>query len=80
MKTLTELVKERAHFDHYRDGSLFYRTDSGFAFEVPVADAGAATFHATDRAILFMRWIRPALAQRASWQKMIVDGSDCSVV
>lgn len=45
-------------FTHYKDGELWYRTDCGFAFPVPVIDAGNATFLAQDKALLFMRYIR----------------------
>lgn len=42
----------------YRKGELWYRTESGFMFPVPVSDAADATFLGEDRAILFMRYIR----------------------
>lgn len=45
-------------FDYYRDGSLWYRTVNGDIFPVPVADIGNATFKATDKASLFMRYMR----------------------
>jgi hypothetical protein len=45
-------------FNYYRDGSLWYETQKGFMFPVPVTDIGNATFKAEDRAILFMRYIR----------------------
>lgn len=62
MRSLTELVKENVSFQFYRDGKLFYKTDSGFMFEVPVDDAGTGTFKASDKGIFFMRWIRKAHA------------------
>ncbi len=46
----------------YRDGNLWYETECGFRFPVPISDAGTATFAAEDRAILFMRYIRKHLA------------------
>jgi hypothetical protein len=45
-------------FTHYKDGELWYRTDDGFAFPVPVSDVGTATMLAQDKALLFMRYIR----------------------
>jgi hypothetical protein len=63
-------------FLKYYDGDLWYRlvhangetlgsTDipavEVFDFPVPVSDIGNATFHATDKAILFMRYIRKQL-------------------
>jgi len=55
-----EMVKDnaRVHFRFYRDGALWYATDSGFEFPVPVMDAGGATLLAEDKALLYMRWIR----------------------
>ena len=56
---ITELVKNKnAHFVHYRDGHFIYETDGGFQFPVPLADIGAATLLAEDKALFFMRWIR----------------------
>lgn len=61
----------QVHFSHYRDGALWYRTESGlrpdgviqpgFDFPVPISDIGNATFFSSDRAPLFMRYIRKHL-------------------
>jgi hypothetical protein len=48
-------------FVRYRDGELWYATDDGFEFPVPVADIGNATFLARDKALLFMRYMRKHL-------------------
>ena len=45
-------------FLYYRDGELWYNTEKGFIFPVPISDIGNATFNAKDKAILFMRYIR----------------------
>ena len=45
-------------FAFYRDGELWYRTEDGFEFPVPIREAGTAVFLAEDRAMLFMRYIR----------------------
>jgi hypothetical protein len=58
MTTLKDRVRGMVNFVHYFDGDLWYRTEDGFNFPVPVSEAGTATFLATDRAILFMRYIR----------------------
>jgi len=56
---LIDLVKnQQVHFQYYRDKDLWYKTDSGFLFPVPISDAGTATFLREDKAILFMRYIR----------------------
>lgn len=49
---------QKVRFSFYRDGQLWYETQCGFRFPVPITDAGTATFLAEDRAILFMRYIR----------------------
>lgn len=63
MSLIKEMVKDGAQvkFQFYRAGNLWYRTDSGFEFPVPVSDIGDATFLAQDKAILFMRYIRKHL-------------------
>jgi len=45
-------------FSWYRTGELWYTTECGFEFPVPVSDTGTAVFKAEDKAILFMRYIR----------------------
>jgi len=64
LRTLKEMVvnDQKVRFSFYRDGNLWYETECGFRFPVPVAEAGTATFQAEDRAILFMRYIRRQLA------------------
>lgn len=46
------------HFQHYKDGALWYTTDYAELFSVPISDIGHATFYARDKAILFMRYMR----------------------
>jgi len=59
-RTLKEMVQnnQKVAFRFYRDGQLWYSTECGFEFPVPVSEAGTATFLAEDKAILFMRYIR----------------------
>ena len=59
-RTLKEMVQnnQKVSFRFYRDGQLWYSTECGFEFPVPVSEAGTATFLAEDKAILFMRYIR----------------------
>lgn len=49
---------KQVSFLYYRDQELWYSTECGFQFPVPINDAGTAVFNAKDKAILFMRWIR----------------------
>ena len=60
MRTLKEMIvnNQQVRFSFYRDRQLWYETECGFRFPVPIEDAGTATFLAEDRAILFMRYIR----------------------
>lgn len=56
---IKEMVKDKTvKFVKYQDGDLWYVTECGFEFPVPIADTGGAAFLAQDRAILFMRYIR----------------------
>lgn len=45
-------------FTMYRKGELWYKTECGFEFPVPISDTGDAIFLDSDKALLFMRWIR----------------------
>ena len=72
--TLKELVKgKKVRFKFYRDGELWYETDDGFEFPVPISDTGTGIFKAEDGAIQYMRWIRRHLAERLEWEKQRQD-------
>lgn len=45
-------------FTKYFDGSLWYKTEFDEEFSVPVSDIGTATFGATEKALLLMRYMR----------------------
>jgi hypothetical protein len=59
-RSIKDMVKDnqKVSFLFYRDGQLWYATECGFEFPVPISEVGTATFFAQDRAILFMRYIR----------------------
>lgn len=67
---IKEIVKDNAvRFAKYRRGCAYYtvRVPSqgiDYMFPVPLSDIGDATLHATDKALLFMRYIRKALEER----------------
>lgn len=67
MSTLKSLVSDgkMVHFKFFRKGELWYSTDDGFEFAVPVSDTGDGVFLASDRAMLFMRYIRKQLEVNA---------------
>jgi hypothetical protein len=63
MRNIKAMVKDKVvRFKFYREGELFYETECGFVFPVPLSDVGNATFLAEDKALLFMRYIRKHLA------------------
>lgn len=63
---MKEHIKGSVEFQYYRDSSLWYKTESDLLFPVPIEDIGNATFSRTDKAILFMRYIRKYLNERSS--------------
>ena len=77
MSSIKEIVKnQRAHFVFYRDRSLFYETDGGFQFPIPIDDAGSATFNADEKAILLMRYIRKHLERTRSARDAQADSAE----
>ena len=66
MRTLKEMVEgnQKVKFTRFLKGNLYYKTECGFEFVVPVEDTGDATFLAEDKALLFMRYIRKTLQLR----------------
>jgi len=52
---------QKVYFSFYREGILYYKTENGLLFEVPISDTGNGCFNAEDRAMLFIRWIRKQL-------------------
>lgn len=57
---IKDMVKDnkRVTFVFYRENELWYKTECGFEFPVPISDVGNATMLASDKALLFMRYIR----------------------
>ena len=61
---IMEMVKDKqVNFKFFRGVNLYYETECGFVFPVPVADVGDATFLPTDKAIFFMRYINKAIKE-----------------
>ena len=62
---LTAIVKENfVEFSRYRKGYLYYKVaNNGEVYEFPIliSDTGDANFEETDKAILFMRYIRKSI-------------------
>lgn len=49
-------------FVRYQNHELWYVTECGFEFPVPLSDTGNAAFMSKDKAMLYMRWIRKHIA------------------
>lgn len=58
---IKDYIKGEVTFKFYKDKSLWYETSNNFLFPVPIEDIGNATFNASDKAMLFMRYIRKHL-------------------
>ena len=46
---------KKVTFLFYKQNELWYKTECGFLFSVPISDIGNAMFLKQDKAILFMR-------------------------
>lgn len=61
---IKEVVRNnRVRFSYYREGVMYYSVavdGETYVFPVPLEDVGNATLLDTDKAILFMRYIRKA--------------------
>lgn len=64
---------QKVTFSHYRQKELWYKTDSGFEFPVPIEDTGDGIFLANDKAMLFMRYIRKHIAAIEAGKAEVVD-------
>lgn len=62
--SIKEMVSggKQVTFIRYQSKELWYKTECGFEFPVPIDDTGEAAFASQDKAMLFMRWIRKHLA------------------
>lgn len=58
MIDITKAVKGNVEFSHFRDGALWYTTEDGELFPVPVEDAGSGTFNRVEKGMFLMRWMR----------------------
>ena len=59
MSKIIDMVKDKkVTFVRYRRLELWYTTECGFEFPVPIEDTGDADFYAEEKAMLYMRYIR----------------------
>jgi hypothetical protein len=59
---ITDHVRGTSRFLYFRAGNLWYQTDTGIEFPVPVNDTDGATFEAEHKSLTLMRWIRKHMA------------------
>ena len=81
MLSIKDMVKDnkKVTFQFYRAKELWYATEDGFMFPVPIDDVGEATFLSEDKAMLFMRYIRQQVAAvEKAMSEVSVQGSDAS--
>ena len=59
MNSIKEMISggKLVHFVRYQKKELWYVTECGFEFPVPLDDTGDGAFLASDKASFFMRWI-----------------------
>jgi hypothetical protein len=73
MSTLKEMVSggKEVKFTHFRRNELWYITDCGFQFAVPAdpKEISDASFQATEKAMLMMRYIRKQLDANEAGRK-----------
>ncbi len=50
--------QKKVKFVRYQQKELWYTTECGFEFPVPISDTGDGAFMMEDKALLFMRWIK----------------------
>ena len=74
MLSVKDLVKDgkKVHFMFYKQKELWYKTEDGFEFPVPIDDTGDGIFLNEDRAMLFMRYIRKHLEMIAKEKEATV--------
>lgn len=52
---------QKVFFKFFQNGILFYETEKGLSFEVPIIETGTGRFLPEQKAIQFMKWIKPAV-------------------
>ena len=75
--SIKDMVKDKkVKFLFYKEGELWYTTECGFKFPVPIDDVGTAAMNAEDKALFFMRWIRKGLTKQAEIDAMLAASKD----
>lgn len=60
MNTIKDMVTDnkKVRFVEYKQKELWYETECGFRFPVPIDSTGDGVFLAEDKALMFMTYIR----------------------
>ena len=70
-RQIMEMIKgKKVTFVRFQRNELFYSTECGFEFPVPVGDTGDAEFKSQDSAMFFMRWIRKQIKSIEEGKKL----------
>jgi hypothetical protein len=74
MLSIKDMIKDgkKVTFIFYKQGDLWYTTEDGFEFPVPISDTGDGIFLNEDKAIMFMRYIRKHVVMIAKEQESTV--------
>jgi hypothetical protein len=56
--SVTDHVRGTSTFTFYKAGNLWYRTDTGLEFPVPIDDLDSASVEAEIKSMTLMRWVR----------------------
>jgi hypothetical protein len=59
--SIKEMVAGTVRFQCYKENELWYKTESGFDFPVPISETGGGIYLAEDKGLFFMRFIRKHL-------------------
>ena len=82
MLSIKDMIKDnkKVTFQFYREHELWYATEDGFLFPVPIEDVGNATFLSEDKALIMMRYIRKHVdyLDKAKQEHASTQGSDAS--
>jgi len=78
MNSVKDMVKDgkKVTFMHYQSKELWYKTECGFEYPVPIDDAGSGVFLPEDKAMFHMRYIRKHLEMIVN-EKAFVDQGGC---
>lgn len=65
MYNVKDMVKDgkKVKFKSFRGDKLFYETECGFVFAVPISDTNEAEYLAEEKAMLFMKYINEAVKE-----------------